>query len=193
MGLRMDRLDDDVGRRCHETVDRVTASIGLDLVPPRSPLNSVQMPAKAKSGRSIEGEPDNVILLCRRVRIRRVFREAVGRHQAAVRGSSQVIVNDGPIEALQPNPWMPRPMAAFHCDGRSSLASQPTASVFMGSTDIETCSVRSQVEHSNVRTSKPRTPAEMRASAIRCLHVGRIGRSLKPFMIPNPNGIIRSP
>jgi hypothetical protein len=104
-----------------------------------------------------------------------------------------VIVNDGPIEALQPNPWMPRPMAAFHCDGRSSLASQPTASVFMGSTDIETCSVRSQVEHSNVRTSKPRTPAEMRASAIRCLHVGRIGRSLKPFMIPNPNGIIRSP
>lgn len=60
-------------------------------------------------------------------------------------------------------------------------------------TDIETCSVRSQVEHSNVRTSKPRKPAEMRASAIRCLHVGRIGRSLKPFMIPNPNGIIRSP
>ena len=47
MGLR-----DDVGRRFHETVDRVRASIGLDLVPPRSPLNSVQMPAKAKSGRS---------------------------------------------------------------------------------------------------------------------------------------------
>jgi hypothetical protein len=31
----------------------------------------------------------------------------------------------------------------------------------------------------------------MRASAIRCLHVGHIGRSLKLFMIPNPNGIIR--
>ena len=29
-------------------------------------------------------------------------------------------------------------MAAFLCDGRSSLASQPTASVFMGSTAIET-------------------------------------------------------
>jgi hypothetical protein len=64
-------------------------------------------------------------------------------------------------------------MGPFHCGGRSSLASQPTASVFMGSTGIETCSVRSQVEHSNVRTSQPRTPAEMRASAIRCLHVGR--------------------
>ena len=50
MGLRMDRLADDVGQR-QETVDRVRAGIGLDLVP-RSPLNSVQMPAKAKSGRS---------------------------------------------------------------------------------------------------------------------------------------------
>jgi hypothetical protein len=41
MGLRMDRLDEDVGRRCQEAVDRVRAGIGLDLVP----LNSVQMPA----------------------------------------------------------------------------------------------------------------------------------------------------
>ena len=61
--------------------------------------------------------------------------------------------------------------------GLSSPASQPTASVFMGSTDIETCSVRSQVEHSNVRTSKPRSPGAIRASAIRCLHAGHIGRS----------------
>ena len=34
--------------------------------------------------------------------------------------------------------------------------------LFMGSTDIETCSVRSQVEHSNVRTSKPRSPGAAR-------------------------------
>jgi hypothetical protein len=39
--------------------------------------------------------------------------------------------------------------------GFNSPASQLTASVFSGSNDIETCSVRPQVEHSNVRTSKP--------------------------------------
>jgi hypothetical protein len=62
--------------------------------------------------------------------------------------------------------------------GRSSLASQPTASVFRGSTDIESCSVRPQVEHSNVRISKQRGAGAIRASAIRCLHARHIGRSL---------------
>jgi hypothetical protein len=41
----------------------------------------------------------------------------------------------------------------------------------------ETFSVRWQVEHSNVRTSTPRSPAETRASPILCLQVGHIGRS----------------
>jgi len=61
---------------------------------------------------------------------------------------------------------------------RNSLASQPTASDFIGSTITETFSVRSQVEHSNVRSSKPRPPGEMRPSAMRCLHAGHMGRSL---------------
>lgn len=53
--------------------------------------------------------------------------------------------------------------------GLNSPASQPTASVFMGSLDIEICSVRPQVEHSNVRISKPLSPGAIRASAIRRL------------------------
>ena len=59
----------------------------------------------------------------------------------------------------------------------SALANQPTASVFMGSTASEIFSVRPQVEHSNVRISNPRRPAEMRANAILCLQTGHIGRS----------------
>jgi hypothetical protein len=61
--------------------------------------------------------------------------------------------------------------------GLNSPASQPTASVFVGSLDIEICSVRPQVEHSNVRISKPLSPGAIRASAIRCLHAGHIGLS----------------
>ena len=81
--------------------------------------------------------------------------------------------------------------AGLQRGGLSSPANHPTASVCIGSTDMETCSVRSQVEHSNVRTSKPRSPGEMRASAIRCLHVGHIGRSLVGLpMTPWPEGII---
>jgi hypothetical protein len=47
--------------------------------------------------------------------------------------------------------------------------------------------VRSQVEHSNVRSSNPRVPGEMRLSAILCLHVGHIGRSLtkSPITVPH--------
>jgi hypothetical protein len=35
-----------------------------------------------------------------------------------------------------------------------------------------------QVVHSNVRTSTPRSPGEMRANPILCLQVGHIGRSV---------------
>ncbi|MEY9399500.1 RNA polymerase sigma factor (sigma-70 family) [Bradyrhizobium japonicum] len=63
--------------------------------------------------------------------------------------------------------------------GFNSPANQPTASVFIGSTAKDTISVRSQVEHSNVRSSKPRLPGETRAKAIRCLHTGHIGRVLR--------------
>jgi hypothetical protein len=42
------------------------------------------------------------------------------------------------------------------------------------------------VEHSNVRSSNPRVPGEIRASAILCLHTGHIGRSLiaSPITLP---------
>jgi hypothetical protein len=41
----------------------------------------------------------------------------------------------------------------------------------------ETFSVRWQVAHSKVRTSTPRSPAEIRANPILCLQTGHIGRS----------------
>src|SRR5262245_36311199 len=50
-GLGMDRLDDRVRRRRQEAVDLVRPRHGFDFVP-RSPLNAVQMAAKANSGRS---------------------------------------------------------------------------------------------------------------------------------------------
>jgi hypothetical protein len=54
----------------------------------------------------------------------------------------------------------------------------------MGFTDIETCSVRSQMEHSNVRTSKPRSQGKIRPSGIRRLQAGHIGRSLIELASP---------
>ncbi len=65
-----------------------------------------------------------------------------------------------------------------HRGGLSSPASQPTASDLKGSTTTEILAVRPQVAHSNVRSSNPRSPGEIRAKAIRCLHTGHIGRSL---------------
>jgi hypothetical protein len=66
---------------------------------------------------------------------------------------------------------------AYLCGGFSSLAIQPTASVFIGSTGIETFSKRRQVAHSKVRCSKPNLPGEIRANPILCLQVGQDGRS----------------
>jgi hypothetical protein len=66
--------------------------------------------------------------------------------------------------------------------GRSSPASQPTASDFIGSTAKAIFSVRPHVEHSKVRSSEPRSPAEIRAKAILCLHTGHIGRSCGDLM-----------
>jgi hypothetical protein len=69
--------------------------------------------------------------------------------------------------------------------GLNSLASQPKASVFKGSTGKETSSTRSQVEHSKVRCSKPRSPGEIPANPILCLQVGHIGRStMEDLRIP---------
>ena len=49
-GFRKDQFDDGIRRRRQKTIDPMRAGIGFDLVP-RSPLNSVQMPAKQVSGR----------------------------------------------------------------------------------------------------------------------------------------------
>jgi hypothetical protein len=80
-----------------------------------------------------------------------------------------------------------------HRGGFNSPASQPTASVFIGSTANDAVSVRSQVEHSNVRFSNPDLPGEMRANAIRCLHTGHIGRSLIHAVIHWPQRILIYP
>jgi hypothetical protein len=45
----------------------------------------------------------------------------------------------------------------------------------------KTFSMRWQVAHSNVRTSMPRSPAEIRANPILCLQVGHIGRSAMEY------------
>src|SRR6266481_4914880 len=67
--------------------------------------------------------------------------------------------------------------SCVHIGGLNSPASQPTASVFKGSTGKETSSVRWQVLHSKVRRSNPRSPGEIRPKPILCLQVGHIGRS----------------
>jgi hypothetical protein len=76
-----------------------------------------------------------------------------------------------------------------YCGGFSSPASQPTASVFMGSIRKEIFSVQWQVLHSKVRCSKPRSPREIRANPILCLQVGHIGRSAmeRELRIPHPS------
>jgi hypothetical protein len=42
---------------------------------------------------------------------------------------------------------------------------------------MEIFSIRWQVRHSKVRSSKPRSPGEIRANPILCLQVRHIGRS----------------
>jgi hypothetical protein len=74
-----------------------------------------------------------------------------------------------------------------HRGGLSSLASQPTASVFRGSTEKEIFSLRWQVLHSNVRCSNPRSPGEIRTKAILCLQVGHIGRSMTELRMAPTN------
>lgn len=86
--------------------------------------------------------------------------------------------------SITPPPTLAQASTERHCGGFSSPASQPTASVFIGSTAKDTTSIRSQVEHSKVRCSSPLWPGEIRANAIRCLQTGHIGRSLIEAAIP---------
>lgn len=77
--------------------------------------------------------------------------------------TSRSNARSGAIGEMPPRASVSRRSGPRHCGGLSSPASQPTASDFMGSTGIETCSARPQVEHSNVRNSKPRSPEKCAA------------------------------
>jgi hypothetical protein len=44
--------------------------------------------------------------------------------------------------------------------------------------------MRWQVRHSKVRSSKPRSPGDIRAKPILCLHVGHDGRSVMCITAP---------
>ena len=74
-------------------------------------------------------------------------------------------------------------LADCYRGGLSSLAIQPTASVFKGSTGKETFRIQWQVLHSKVRSSLPRLPGEIRANPILCLQVGHDGRSAMEVLI----------
>src|SRR5260370_30226553 len=67
--------------------------------------------------------------------------------------------------------------ADCYSGGLSSLAIQPTASVFKGSTGKEIFRIQWQVLHSKVRSSRPRLPGDIRVNPILCLQVGHDGRS----------------
>src|SRR5258708_16870535 len=71
--------------------------------------------------------------------------------------------------------------------GLSSLAIQPTASVFKGSTGKETFRIQWQVLHSKVRSSTPRLPGEIPVNPIPCLQVGHDRRSAIELLITTPH------
>jgi hypothetical protein len=82
-GLGMVRLDDRVPGRGQEAIDEVRAGDRLRL---RAPVAFELGPDTSEGGEGpivVEGEPDDV-LLGLWVRLRRVFGEAVHRHQAAI-------------------------------------------------------------------------------------------------------------
>jgi hypothetical protein len=60
--------------------------------------------------------------------------------------------------------------------GCSSPANQPTASDFMGSNAITICSTWPHLEQSNVRSSNPVGPGELRTSIMRARHFGQRSR-----------------
>jgi hypothetical protein len=83
----MDRVNDRIGRRREEAIDQMGPGIGFDFVP-RSPLNSVHMPAKTKSGRfSLSANQTDIFLAALRIPVWRKFREAIRWNQEPSSGS----------------------------------------------------------------------------------------------------------
>src|SRR6185436_15007913 len=80
----MDRFDDDVRRRRQKTIDLMRAGDRFRF----RPTVALELgPDAGKAGQRpvvVDREPDNVLLFGLRIRLRRVFSEAVERHQAAV-------------------------------------------------------------------------------------------------------------
>jgi hypothetical protein len=62
--------------------------------------------------------------------------------------------------------------------GFSSPANQPTLSDFIGSAATFNVMTVSHRAHSKLRRSKPLGTGMMRASCIRCMHLGQRGRSM---------------
>src|SRR5258705_2877545 len=71
--------------------------------------------------------------------------------------------------------------------GLSSLAIQPTASVFKGSTGKEIFRIQWQVLHSKVRSSRPPLPGDIRVNPLPCLQVGHDRRSAMELLITTPH------
>ena len=80
----MDRFDDGIRRRRQKTIDLMRAG---DRFRFRSAVALEVGPDAGEAGQGpiiIDREPDDVFLLGLRIRLRRVFSEAIERHQAAV-------------------------------------------------------------------------------------------------------------
>jgi hypothetical protein len=82
-GLRVNRLDDGIRGRRQEAIDQMRAGDRLRLRAAVA-LEFCADPGKRRQRPIVaEGKPDNILFLGRGVRFRRVFGEAIERHQAA--------------------------------------------------------------------------------------------------------------
>src|SRR6266516_6973378 len=80
----------------------------------------------------------------------------------------------GPFLWNMASSYQNRSLSDFYFGGCSSPRNQPTASDFIGSSDgMAICSTCSHSEQSNVRSSNPVGPGEVRASFMRARHFGQ--------------------
>jgi hypothetical protein len=83
---------------------------------------------------------------------------------------------DAKLKTLLKKPASDLPAACPYVGGCNSLTSQPTSPDFIGSDAIAIFSTRLHLEQSNVRSSNPVGPGEMRASVMRVWHFGQRSR-----------------
>ena len=80
----MDRFDDGVRRGRQEAVDEVWTGYRLRFRTTVASELSPDSGERTKRTVLIERKPDNVFLLCLRIRFRRIFREAIQRDKAPI-------------------------------------------------------------------------------------------------------------